>query len=176
MGFALQYLPRRLAWTDPTTREEYALRDLPLPGPFDFLLDLGRLERAVHVGEIDAGCAILLTNEPSLWEPRDLPEHDAWEIELLSILRQGGTIALEKLQAQSSDGFWWGLRVGGLALAESWDAATIAKDPAARQHAFEAFRRLPYIFEGEYPARWRPYSELDGCARGKFRYLAIEIG
>jgi hypothetical protein len=176
VGFTVQYLPCRLDWTDPTTREEYSLRDLPPSERFDFLLDVGRLERAVHLGEIDAGCAILLSNDPSLWEPPDHPESDAWELELRSIFRNDGTIALQKLQAQSSDGFWWGLRVGGPALAERWDASMIDKAPRARQQAFEAFRRLPLIFEGEYPAFWHPYSTLEGCARGTFRYLAIEVG
>jgi hypothetical protein len=174
-GFELKYLPRKLAWTDRTTGEEYSLRELPPLERLGFLLDIGRLERAVRLGAIDAGCALLLSNDPSLWFPREFHRYDAWVLELLSAFEEDGTLALAKLQSQSSDGFWWGLRVGGLALSESWDESTIQKDPAARQQAFDAFRRLPYIFEGEYPARWRPYSVLDSSVRGTFRYLAIEV-
>jgi hypothetical protein len=176
VGFAVRYLSRRFAWTDPSTNERYALRESTPLDRFAFLLDLGRLERAVRAGVVDAGCAILLSNDASLWAPGEFHEYDAWVVELLSIFQEGGTIALDQLHAQSSDGFWWGLRVGGPLLAESWDESTIAKDPAARQQAFEAFRRLPYIFREAYRARWRPYSELDSSARGTFRYLALGVG
>ncbi|HUI38850.1 MAG TPA: hypothetical protein VLY85_04390, partial [Thermoplasmata archaeon] len=175
VGFELKYLTRRLYWTDPTTRERYALREFQPQDRFGFLLDLGRLERAVHLGEIDAGCGVLVSNDSSLWDPQELHRVDAWLLELLSVFREGGTIALSKLHSQSSDGFWWGLRVGGLSLAETWDELTIQKDPAARQQAFDAFRRLPAISEGEYPVHWRPYSELDGSGKGTFKYLAVPV-
>jgi len=175
VGFELRYLTRRLAWTDPATGEDYQLRDLAPHERLAFLLDIGRIERAVRMRQIDAGCSLLVSNDDDLWAPAERPEVDAWLAELLGIYRDGGALALAKLPGQSSDGFWWGLRVGGLALAGSWPGAVIVKDPAARQLAFEAFRRLPYVFEGEYPARWRPYSELAGAERGRLRYLAVIV-
>ena len=34
---------------------------------YDFLWDVSRLERLVDLGEVDAGCAIFLTNDPTYW-------------------------------------------------------------------------------------------------------------
>ena len=33
----------------------------------------------------------------------------------------------------------------------------------------------PVALSGSYPVSWRPYSNLEGEGRGKFRYLAVEV-
>ena len=38
-------------------------------GRYDFLADVGRLERFVEAKRATAGCAILVTNDPSYWSP-----------------------------------------------------------------------------------------------------------
>ena len=95
VAIELKYLTRKL--NHEHDREVFALKDQSAQDlrRYDFLRDIERLESVVALPHVQAGVAILLTNDPSYWNPPPRPDRTTndYEFRLHEDRTVGGDMA-----------------------------------------------------------------------------------
>ena len=116
-------------------------------GRYDFIQDVGRLERAVDDGAVPAkvGFAVFLTNEPHYWKyPRFLTKSGYGKPNDCAFRIHDRRTLCGKLD---------------------WLRRPKETDP----------RKCPIPLRGTYPVTWREYSSPGNGEAGSFRYLLVQV-
>ena len=129
--------------------ESFALRNHGAEdfGRYDFLKDIQRLEQLRKLPNARAGFAVLLTNNPSYWEPPVPAEEDP--------SRHANDAAFRLHEGRTISGkVDWSKRAG----------------LGTTKH------RPPICLNGSYDLHWGNYADMgDGYKNRRFRYLAVPV-